>query len=968
LTEVWLVSAPSETRTLLVRYGYDPSGDLAGVADAAGLRAYEYDGAHRLIRHRDRCSGVCISVFGQEGRCIETSGPEGSHRQTYSYDGKGATTSTDAMGKTSTFEFSDGGLVTRAQDPEGQISKYDYDLHNRLVRTTDPAHNETTICYGERGLPVAKVAPDGSVMALELDTLGLVKRIITPEGVVTSYARDEKGRVTAMQRPGLGSVQVTYAQDGSIATVTTPTGRNVTLAWNDDRTRLTEFDDHGPLTIQEVDALGRITRITNALGGVTEYSYNSAGYMSSIRFPDGATRSFEQDAQGRLTRFTDEVTAETRWNFDLAGRCRLVRTADGAVIRCEYDAADRLVAITDPSGRVHSYAYGAAGKVTAQQFLDGRIEQYEHDAAGRLSSLIDAAGDAVRVERDSVGTLRRIQYPDGTEKTVGHDKDKRWIRVEWDRQVLTRTMDDQGQAVRETQNEYTLHRHFGAEGELLSVIDSFGRKVSYAYDGDGRLVQLEVAPGEWIDEAWRPVGEPRQHRFRYDRVGNPTVWQTPGGKVEERTYDAAGRVRRQVVTLQGKPILTREYTYDALGRVVNLLDSSRGQMRFAYDAMRRLVVVQADGRPRQEFRYTSSGEVMGGGFSYDPGHRVRAAAGLRFEYDGRGFVGQRADSHGVDRFEYTTWGLIRRAQLGDGGVVSYAYDGHWRLLSRKFGERITRYHWNEDQVWSLRGDSRFFDFVYRPNTFSPIEAFDGQKHYSLHSDHRGRILEMIDDDGTIAWSDASDVWGVRSASAGSGGVECPFGFPGQIWDEYTGLYYNRHRFYCPQARQYLTPDLIGIWGGLYGYLYVSDPVNFADPLGLKCRGKADDPKLYRSDSRPPDEVCKDGFTQKDPTAGLTVAQHVEGVPDTGSNWISTSHSRDWAEKTGLGGKQVYVIDNPGCGVEVDCDPVLMAKYGPDPADSEHEIAFDKDIPANNVKGFFTKGSGGLSFTPCPGRP
>jgi RHS repeat-associated protein len=738
----------------------------------------------------------------------------------------------------------------------------------------------------------------------------------------------------------------------------------VSLEWNGDRTRLTERDEDGPLTTQELDHFGRITRITDALGGVTEYSYNNAGHLSSILLPDGATRRFEQDAQGRLTRFTDELGADIRWSFDLAGRCRLLQTADGAVIRCEYDAADRVVAIVDPSGRAHRYAYSASGKVTAQQFLDGRVEKYEHDAAGQLSALIDGAGDAVRVERDSVGTLRRIEYPDGTEKIVRHDQDKRWIGVEWDGQVLTRTVDDQGQPVRETQNDYTLHRRFGDAGAPLEVTDSLGRKERYTYNSDGRLVQLEVTSGEWRDDAWQPVGAPRPHRFRYDRIGNLAAWQTPGGTLEQRTYDVMGRMVRQTISLRGTPILTREYTYDALGRVVELLDSIRGRQRFAYDAARRLVEVEAAGRPRQEFRYTATGEVVGEGFAYDAGHRVHTAAGLRFEYDDRGFVWQRADTRGTDRFEYSTWGLIRRAQLADGGVVSYTYDGHWRLLSRTVGDRVTRYHWNGEQVWSIRSAGRSNDFVYGPTPLTAIEAFDGAKYYSLHGDHLGRVLEMIDEDGAVVWSDTSDAWGARTA-ARSGGPDCPFGFPGQLWDEYTGLYYNRHRFYCPQARQYLTPDLIGIWGGLYAYPYVLDPVNLADPLGLKCRGKNDDPLLYRTDSRPPDEVCKDGFAQQNPSAGLTIAQHVEGVPPGGSNWVSTSHSKQWAEKTGLGGKQVYVIENPGCGVEVDCDPDVIAKYGPDPADSEHEIAFDKDIPKNFVKGFFTKGSGGLSFTPCP---
>jgi RHS repeat-associated protein len=962
LTQLWLVE-PSGTKWPLVRYTYDAAGNLTSVVDAAGMRAYEYDGAHQLIGHRDRSGGACLSMFGPDGRCVETSGPGGARREVYDYE-PGVTRSTDATGRTSTFEFSTDGLVTRATNPEGQASRYDYDVHKRLVRTTDPAGHETTICYGAQGLPVAKVAPDGSAVTLDLGPFGLVRRIISAEGVVKSYGRDEKGRVTALQRPGGGTVRFVYAGDGSIAAVTTPTGRTVKLLW-DNRTRLTELDDDGPLTVQTLDAFGRITRVENVLGGVTEFAYSDAGFLSSIRLPDGATRRFEHDALGRITGVTDEEGAETRWSYDQAGRCLLLRTADGAEIRSEYDAADRVVAVTDPSGLMHRYAYNAAGRVVAQQFFDGRVERYEYDAAGRLATLIDPAGDAVRAERDPVGTLRCVRYPDGTEKLVQHDLDQRWIRVEWDGQVLARAMDDQGQAVREIQNEYTVHRRFGAAGLPEAVIDSFGRQVSYVHDADGRLVQLEITPGQWTDGAWQAIGEPRPHRFRYDRAGNRTLWETPGGKVEERLYDGAGHMRRQVVSLRGKPILTREYTYDLLGRVVELVDSIRGRSRFAYDVMRRLAVVDAAGRPRQEFRYDPTGELIGERVAYEKGHRLRARDGLQFEYDGRGFVRQKTDSRGVSRFEHTTWGLIRRAVLGDGKVIEYTYDGHWRLLSRQVGDRVTRYHWNAEQVWSIRGHGGSTDFVYDPNHPTPFEAFDGEKHYSLHSDHRGRILEMIDDKGTIAWSDRSDVWGVRAPKTDASGPECPFGDPGQIWDADTGLYYNRHRFYCPQARQYLTPDPIGLWGGLYAYAYVLDPVNQVDPLGLKCRGKTDDPTLYRSDSRPPDEICKQGFAPQNPSAGLTIAQHVEGVPAGGSNWVSTSHSKDWAEKTGLGGQQVYVIDNPGCGVEVDCDPTLMAKYGPDPPDSEHEIAFDKAIPASSVKGFFTKGSGGLSFTPCP---
>ncbi|EIK2027505.1 DUF4329 domain-containing protein, partial [Escherichia coli] len=55
---------------------------------------------------------------------------------------------------------------------------------------------------------------------------------------------------------------------------------------------------------------------------------------------------------------------------------------------------------------------------------------------------------------------------------------------------------------------------------------------------------------------------------------------------------------------------------------------------------------------------------------------------------------------------------------------------------------------------------------------------------------------------------------------------------GQQYDEESGLYYNRHRYYDPLQGRYITQDPIGLKGGWNLYTYPLSPVNSMDPLGL----------------------------------------------------------------------------------------------------------------------------------------
>lgn len=59
-------------------------------------------------------------------------------------------------------------------------------------------------------------------------------------------------------------------------------------------------------------------------------------------------------------------------------------------------------------------------------------------------------------------------------------------------------------------------------------------------------------------------------------------------------------------------------------------------------------------------------------------------------------------------------------------------------------------------------------------------------------------------------------------------------FTGRRFDDKTGLYYNRNRYYEPTSGRFISRDPLGYPDSLNAYAYVrNNPANRVDPLGLK---------------------------------------------------------------------------------------------------------------------------------------
>jgi RHS repeat-associated protein len=146
------------------------------------------------------------------------------------------------------------------------------------------------------------------------------------------------------------------------------------------------------------------------------------------------------------------------------------------------------------------------------------------------------------------------------------------------------------------------------------------------------------------------------------------------------------------------------------------------------------------------------------------------------------------------------------------GTRIFHYDslGHLIAETNQSGQMLGEYIYFGDQLLAM----------IRP----------GEVAYYFHNDHLGTPQVLTNDSQTIAWKAAYAPFGQEVSSVQT--VENPFRFPGQYYDQETGLYYNYHRYYDPMTGRYVTPDPIGLEGGINLFTYVqNNPITFSDPSG-----------------------------------------------------------------------------------------------------------------------------------------
>jgi RHS repeat-associated protein len=126
--------------------------------------------------------------------------------------------------------------------------------------------------------------------------------------------------------------------------------------------------------------------------------------------------------------------------------------------------------------------------------------------------------------------------------------------------------------------------------------------------------------------------------------------------------------------------------------------------------------------------------------------------------------------------------------------------------------------------------------VSAPISISVTNATSSSNIYYIYADHLNTPRVITDTANNVVWKWSSDPFGTdlpQGVTISGAKFNYNLRFPGQYYDQETGLHYNANRDYDPGTGRYVQSDPIGLAGGINTYSYTAgNPISFTDPLGL----------------------------------------------------------------------------------------------------------------------------------------
>lgn len=753
--------------------------------------------------------------------------------------------------RSTTIAWTDGGRFPRSvTDPEGQVQLTEWD--------------------GELAQPVTATDPNGLVTRHQYDELGRLVRQLRPDGTSTTLARTS----CAIPCPWYGTAWVLTASERDVADaplVTRAAGFDVEgrglfvldeLPGGARSLRVLRYDSRGLLTDESVpgpccatptrwvrhsyDILGRRTateRPTSELVSTpvhTRWQYD--GLEVTGTDPLGRRTTRRHDALGRVLQVVDPALARTDYEYDAFGNLVRTRDAAGSETVASYDLRGFRRSLSDPNAGFWTFDYWPAGELRSQRSPRGDVTSYAYDRSSRPITRDEPEGRTTwtwgaSVASRNVGALAAVSSP-GFQETYQYDALGRPA-------VATTTI---------AGTTLVTRRSYAAATGLPDVLTypsagTSSLRVRHHFDR-GRLVRLSDADSGatyWQLDAANSLGHPSD-----ETLGNGvrvlSTHDAVTGRLATRTAGPGG----------GSTLQNLAYAWDAVGNLVSREERSRGVLeQFHYDDRDRLDYVTRAGSVVLDLAYDEVGNLTYksdvGTYRYDTTRRqqVVAAGSNTYAYDANGAVvdasgtsiqwlsydlpGQLAHPGGnLSLLEYGPDRARYRQVAGAGGVVTetlYAAGGLYERVTTG-GVTTHRHH--------IVADGRRVAVQTRRSGSAPVTVY-------LLEDHLGGVDGLTSASGQLLSRLSYQPYGARRSGDWLGAAPTAGewqqiqavtarGYTDHEHLDNLGVVHMNGRVYDPVLGRFLSPDPMVQapfdTQGLNRYGYVrNNPLRYTDPSG-----------------------------------------------------------------------------------------------------------------------------------------
>ncbi len=592
-------------------------------------------------------------------------------------------------------------------DALNRTTSYEYDTSNRLTKTTLPEGNQQIVSYD----PVGRIvetrlkAKPGSSLADIVTTAGYVTNCTTDAlkycmsplwtqdalGNRTDYSySSDHGMVTRVQLPAPASgqprPQIDYGYTQLYAKIRDASGNLVnadTPVWkltsvtrcavaascagtaNETVQTITYGTGNGGLNLLPTQVT--VAAGNNSLIATTTYSYDAFDNLSAVDGPLAGTADttyYFWDGEGRLTGIIspdpDGAGALKRRavRYTYQGD-NVTQTDVGTVTGTDASAWATFVVLQTSQATFSAYGY----KLTDALIAGGttyNLTQYSYDAAGRLECA------ALRMNSATWGSLPSSACSLATTGSFGPDR------------ISKATYDAAGQMTK-VQTAYGTSAQadeasgaYNSNGTVASLTDAEGNKTSYVYDGFDRLFQTfyPVATAGAGTSSSSDYGQ-----LTYDAGSEVTARRLRDGNTIGYAYDHLGRLTYKDLPA-GEYDVT--YSHDLMGRVTQSYRSDGVTDTFAWDALGRMM---SDGQAfgSMAWQYDLAGRrtrtTWGDGFYVSYDYLVTGEVSAVRENGATSGIGVLAS------YAYDDLGRRTGITRGNGTSSSFGYDNVSRLTS-----------------------------------------------------------------------------------------------------------------------------------------------------------------------------------------------------------------------------------------------------------------------------------------------